>query len=75
MVFSCFQPEAEGQKYSENPSTTNQTEIDFFVTRGNATQAIEVKWGRDTKAEPAWIFTRQFSIYMKCPIFSPSNYS
>jgi uncharacterized protein len=28
--------------------TTNQTEIDFFVTRGNATQAIEVKWGRDT---------------------------
>lgn len=28
--------------------TTNQTEIDFFVTRGNVTQAIEVKWKRDT---------------------------
>ncbi len=24
--------------------TTNQTEIDFFVTKGNTTEAIEVKW-------------------------------
>ena len=28
--------------------TTNQTEIDFFVTRGNATHALEVKWDRGT---------------------------
>ncbi len=28
--------------------TTNQTEIDFIVTRGNSTAAIEVKWERAT---------------------------
>ncbi len=26
--------------------TTNQTEIDFFVTRGDSINAIEVKWGK-----------------------------
>ena len=28
--------------------TTNQTEIDFFVTKGNSVQAIEVKWEKTT---------------------------
>ena len=38
----------EGVRAINHWRTTNQTEIDFFVTRGNATHAIEVKWERDT---------------------------
>ena len=62
-----------GQRKINHWRTTNQTEIDFLISRGNAVEAIEVKWEKTT---PPKSFKTLKSYYpeISCRVASKSDF-
>lgn len=53
--------------------TTNQTEIDFMVSRGNETEAIEVKWAK-TALPKSFKTLRSYYPEISCKVVSKSDF-
>lgn len=53
--------------------TTNQTEIDFFVTKGNAIEAIEVKWEK-TSVPRSFKTVRRYYPEIRADVVSKKNF-